>query len=113
MRSMHECRHCGNGVEDRFRYCPWCAVPQRTKLVEFFAPHPGVGGDRRKGLRVSRYFGTDERPPQFRFSIWEDEAAAAAVSLTADEAARLAAFVAPAVAQRRPLLEQLRESLHL
>jgi hypothetical protein len=110
---MHECRQCGNPVEDRFRYCPWCAVPQRTKLVEFFAPHPGVVGDRHKGLRVSRYFASDERPPQFRLSIWEDETAAAAVSVTDDEAARLAAFLAPAPAPRRPLIDQLRETLRL
>jgi hypothetical protein len=106
---MHECQQCGNGVEDRFRYCPWCATPQRTKLVEFFAPHPGLPGDRRKALRVSRYFGSDEQPPQFRLSIWHGDAAGAAISLTDQEAARLGAFVAPA-ASRKPLIEQLRSS---
>ena len=110
---MNECRHCGNGVEDSFRYCPWCATPQRTKLVEFFAPHPNVPGDRRKALRVSRYFGAEDEPRQYRFSIWQGDSADAAVSLTDQEAARLAAFVAPVPAPRRPLIEQLRESLRL
>ena len=110
MRDVRVCRHCGNGVEDRFRYCPWCAAPQRTKFVEFFAPHPGMPGDRRKALRVSRYFATDERPSQFRFSIWEHDRAEAAVSLTDEEALRLASFVNPPPG-RRPLIEQLRGSL--
>ena len=60
-------------LEDRFRYCPWCAAPQRRKLVEFFAPHPAVPGDVHKALRISQYFGDEETVPQFRFSIWSDE----------------------------------------
>ena len=108
---MHTCRHCGNGVEDRFRYCPWCAVPQRRKLVEFFAPHPEVPGDTSKALRVSRYFASDDTPPQVRFSIWDVDVAEAAVSVTEEEAARLADFLAPPA--RRPLLDQLRDSLRL
>ncbi|HEX7084199.1 MAG TPA: hypothetical protein VF186_08815 [Gaiellaceae bacterium] len=111
MRNVHACRGCQREVDDRFRYCPWCAAPQRTKLVEFFAPHPLVAQDAAKALRVSRYFPTEERPAQFRLSIWEGEGAAAAVSLDDAEAARLAGFLAPPA--RRPLLEQLRESLHL
>ena len=55
--NVRTCRACGNGLEDRFRYCPWCAAPQRRKLVEFFAPHPAVPGDAHKALRVTRYFG--------------------------------------------------------
>ena len=113
---VHTCRHCGNGVEDRFRFCPWCAVPQRSKLVEFFAPHPGVPGDAGKGLRVSRYFATEERPPQLRFSIWSGESADAAVSISEEEAARLAQFVAPpqqAPPPRRPLFDHLRDTLRL
>jgi hypothetical protein len=107
---VRRCRHCGNGVEDRFRFCPWCAAPQRTKFVEFFAPHPEMPGDRDKALRVSRYLDTEERPAQFRFSIWEHDRAEAVVSLSEEEAGRLAAFVRPPV-PRRPLLEQLREVL--
>ena len=38
---------------------------------------------------------SDERPPQLRFSIWSGDSADAAVSLTEEEAARLACFVAP------------------
>jgi hypothetical protein len=112
MTTVHECRQCGRAVADTFRYCPWCALPQRTKLVEFFGPHPDVPGDARKAMRLSRYFGSDDVPPQFRFSIWEDDAAAAAVSLTEEEAERLADFIAP-LPPRRPLLEQIRDSLHL
>jgi len=108
---MRRCRGCDREVEDRFRYCPWCATPQRTKLVEFFTPHPAVRQDAGKALRVSRYFATTGRPAQVRFSIWEGEGASAAVSLEDAEAERLAAFLAPPV--RRPLLEQLRETLHL
>jgi hypothetical protein len=108
---MRTCRLCGNGIEDRFRYCPWCAAPQRRKLVEFFAPHPEVGGDHAKALRVSRYLGDDETVPQVRFSIWNADRADAAVSLTEEEAARLTAFLAPP--PRRPLLEQLRDTLRL
>jgi hypothetical protein len=108
---VHTCRHCGNGVEDRFRYCPWCALPQRRKLVEFFAPHPEVPGDATKALRVSHYFASDEWPAQVRLSIWDTDVAEAAVSVSEDEAARLAQFLAPPA--RRPLLDQIRDSLRL
>ena len=108
---MRNCRHCGNGIEDRFRYCPWCALPQRRKLVEFFAPHPGVPGDEAKALRVSRYFGDAETVPQVRFSIWNVDSADAVVSLTEAETAKLAAFLAPP--PRRPLFDHLRETLRL
>jgi hypothetical protein len=110
---VHECRRCGHNVEDRFRYCPWCSTPQRTKFVEFFAPHPAVAGDSGKGLRVSRYLGDEARPAQVRVSIWSGDSADAAISLGDDEAARLSAFLAPPPAGRRPILDQLRESLHI
>ena len=106
------CRGCGNGVEDRFRYCPWCAAPQRRKLVEFFAPHPAVDADAQKALRVSRYFGDDETAPQVRFSIWSVDAAEAAVSLSPEEAERVAAFLTPPP-PRRQLIDQLRDTLRL
>jgi hypothetical protein len=111
MQAMRRCRGCEREVDDRFRYCPWCAAPQRTKLVEFFAPHGGVLQDAGKALRVSRYFAGCGRPAQVRFSIWEGEGATAAVSLDEAEADRLVSFLAPH--PRRPLLEQLRETLHL
>ncbi|HET7450710.1 MAG TPA: hypothetical protein VFJ78_08945 [Gaiellaceae bacterium] len=109
---MKTCRHCGNGVEDRFRFCPWCAAPQRRKLVEFFAPHPDVPGDAAKALRVSRYLGDESTAPQVRFSIWNVDSAEAAVSLSPDEAVRVAEFIAPPPPQRR-MLDQIRESLRL
>ena len=109
---MKRCRHCGNGVEDRYRYCPWCAAPQRRKLVEFFAPHPAVEGDAAKALRVSRYFGDDTTTPQVRFSIWNVDAAEAAVSLSPEEATRVAEFLRPQP-PRRVLLDQIRDSLRL
>ncbi len=108
---MKTCRQCGNGVEDRFRYCPWCAAPQRRKLVEFFAPHPEIERDAAKALRVSRYLGDDDTAPQVRFSIWNVDAAEAAVSLTDEEAARVAAFLAPPPQPRRQLFDQLRDTL--
>ena len=108
---VRTCRSCGNGVEDRFRFCPWCAAPQRRKLVEFFAPHPAVEADGAKALRVSRYFGDEEAPPQVRFSIWSVDRAEAAVSLSDEEAARVARFLRPPV--RRPLLDQLRDTLRM
>jgi hypothetical protein len=110
---VHACRHCGNGLEDRFRFCPWCAAPQRRKLVEFFAPHPAVPGDVHKALRISQYFGDDETVPQFRFSIWSAESADAAVSLTEDEAERVALFLTPPRRPRRALFDSLRETLRL
>jgi hypothetical protein len=111
--SMHPCAQCGNVVEDRFRYCPWCSFPQRLKLVEFFAPHPEIPRDRQKGLRVSRYFRTDDTPAQVRFSIWSGKVAAAAVSLSDGEASRLADFVAPRRRAPRTFVDQVRESLRL
>jgi hypothetical protein len=84
---MTQCGRCGCTVEASFRFCPWCAAPQRRKLVEFFRPHPSAAG---RALRVSRYYGDD---PQVRFSVWDDGVAQAAVSLEDDEACRLVAFL--------------------
>jgi hypothetical protein len=81
------CTGCGEEVEARFRFCPWCGATQRRKLVEFFWPHPNSPG---RALRVSRYFGDE---PQVRFSVWDDGIARAAVSLDEAEAQRLAEFV--------------------
>jgi hypothetical protein len=92
---LRDCTECGGPVEARFHYCPWCSSPQRRKLVQFFRPHPAVGDDSGKALRVSRYFGasTDER--HVRFSVWNESGEAeAAVSLDEEEAQRLAAFIA-------------------
>ena len=87
---MHACRHCGGSIGAAFRYCPWCAAPQRTKLVEFFA---GTGAETGKALRVSRYL--DEG--HVRFSVWDESGTAeAAVSVDDVEASRLASFLADA-----------------
>jgi hypothetical protein len=84
---MVGCTACGRQVERTFRFCPWCGVAQRRKLVEFFRPHENSPG---RALRVTRYLADD---PHVRFSVWEDGVARAAVSVTDDEAARLAAFL--------------------
>ena len=93
---MARCGHCGGSIEQRFRFCPWCAAPQRLKLVEFFRPHPGIEADRHKVLRVSRYLGGDPEE-HVRLSVWHESAeraeADAAVSLAGDEAGRLGRFL--------------------
>jgi zinc-ribbon domain len=98
-----QCKHCGAEIEATFRFCPWCAGPQRRKLVEFF---PGAEEDEHRALRVSRYL--LER--RVRFSVWDETGTArAAVSLDDDEASRLAAFLAPPRTPARPsLLDELR-----
>jgi hypothetical protein len=92
---MRVCAECGGELEAAYRFCPWCAAPQRSKLVEFFRPHPRDEG---KALRVSRYLTED---PHVRFSVWSSEGVAeAAVSLEEEEAARLASFLAAPEPQR-------------
>ena|SRR3712207_4885446 len=97
---MRTCAHCDGPVAPRFRFCPWCAAPQRLKIVDFFRPHPSIEGDRGKALRVSRYFGASAEERHVRFSVWDEEGAyvraEAAVSLDEAEAARLARFLADA-----------------
>jgi hypothetical protein len=81
-----DCPGCGGPVDRHFRFCPWCAVPQRRKLTDFFLGH----GNR--ALRVSRYLVPGER--QVRVSVWSDDGVAeAAVSLEDAEAERLARFL--------------------
>ena len=83
-------------MERRFRYCPWCASPLRSKLVEFFPAHPRDAG---KALRVSRYLDDD---PQVRFSVWDETGRVeSAVSVGEVEARRLARFLRPAAPHRR------------
>jgi hypothetical protein len=94
---MPACSACGSDVEARFRFCPWCGAAQRRKIVEFFLPHENSPG---RALRVTRYVADD---PHVRFSVWEDGVARAAVSLTDDEAARLASFLE----QTQPLEAQV------
>ena len=110
---MRGCAGCGGLVERDFRFCPWCAAPQRLKLVEFFRPHPSIESDQGKALRVSRYVGDSREESHVRFSVWDDTEvgakARAVVSLDDGEAHRLARFLAatgrPTVA--RPRLRSL------
>jgi hypothetical protein len=96
MPSVQSCAHCGGEVERRFRYCPWCAAPLRSKLVEFFPAHPRDAG---KALRVSRYLDDD---PQVRFSVWDQGGRVeSAVSVGLTEAQRLARFLRPPAQHRR------------
>lgn len=89
------CRQCGGSLEEAFRFCPWCAAPLRSKLVEFFHPHPLMESDAARALRVSRYLGPAAEERHVRFSVWNEEGEAeAAVSLDEGEALRLARFVA-------------------
>jgi len=94
---MAECPSCGRVTERRWRYCPWCAAPQRLKLVEFFRAHPLRASERGKALRVSRYLGETEDERHVRFSVWQERGerveAESAVSLDEDEAERLARFL--------------------
>ena len=84
---MHTCRQCGGTTGDDYRYCPWCAAPQRVKLVEFFA---GTGAEAGKALRVSRY----AEEGHVRFSVWDESGVAeAAVSIDEREAQRLSDFL--------------------
>jgi hypothetical protein len=87
---VQACRQCGGGVEERFRFCPWCAAPLRRKLVEFFPAHRRDAG---KALRVSRYLDED---PHVRFSVWDESGRVeAAVSIDELEAGRVARFLRP------------------
>jgi hypothetical protein len=63
------CRSCGQPIEREHRFCPWCAPPQRRKVVALFPAHPDVEASGR-GLRVSRYFDPADGPPHTRLSIY-------------------------------------------
>ena len=112
---MPECPSCGGRTEAAFRYCPWCAAPQRLKLVEFFRPHPLLEAETEKALRVSRYLGVDDSERQVRFSIWKDVGrdsaeAKAAVSLDDSEADRLARFLQTGSSAETSLLDEAETS---
>jgi len=86
--SMRACRGCGQQVDHRYRFCPWCATPLRRKLVEFFRAHAAT--DPGKALRVSRYL--DEG--HVRVTVWDEAGEArAAVSVDELEAQRIASFI--------------------
>jgi hypothetical protein len=87
-----DCPSCAELVESRHRYCPWCAAPLRSKLVEFFAPHPLIDG-RARALRVSRYLGGNPDERHTRLSIWDTDRAVSAISLDPGETRRLSRFL--------------------
>ena len=91
-------------MDGRYRFCPWCAAPLRSKLVEFFRPHPDVELDQGRALRVSRYLGVRSDERHVRFSVWdEDGTAEAVISRDELEADRLARFLLePAGRRHRP-----------
>jgi hypothetical protein len=87
------CRRCGQAIEREHRFCPWCAAPQRRKVVAVFPPHPEVNASGR-GLRVSRYFDPVDGPPHTRISIYgPDERIAGVVALDDDSTNDLARFL--------------------
>jgi hypothetical protein len=90
-----DCPSCAQPVESRHRYCPWCAAPLRSKLVEFFAPHPLIEG-RARALRVSRYLGGEPSQRHTRLSIWDTDRAVSAISLDPGETRRLGRFLTEA-----------------
>jgi hypothetical protein len=98
---MRHCPHCGGVVEASFRFCPWCATPQRRKLVEFFTAAPHIRSDRGKALRASAYL--DEPMRHLRLSVWlESGEAESAISLDPREATRLASFIEDAMGADLP-----------
>src|SRR4026208_2128371 len=100
---MRVCSECGGELEAAYRFCPWCAAPQRRKLVEFFLAHPRDAG---RALRVSRYLTED---PHVRFSVWSpDGVAEAGVAAEAEEADGLAAFLVGPTPRRESLTRVLR-----
>ena len=110
---MRECTVCNGEVEGAYRFCPWCAAPLRRKLVEFFVARPGLAADEGKALRVSRYLGPEDADRHVRFSVWDVSGRAeGAVSISDDEAARLARFLEPRAPRAQRLgLGTLLESL--
>lgn len=74
----------------------------RSKLVEFFHPHPAYEGEGGRALRVSRYLGGGEER-HVRLSIWDDDSTAESViPLEEAEAERLARFLLEPTARPRP-----------
>jgi hypothetical protein len=118
--AIRACSECGGPVERGFRFCPWCATPQRLKLVEFFRPHPLIREDRAQALRASWYLAPEESARHVRLSVWDERGdcarATAALSLDEHEALRLARFLeSPVRPKRQPatlrmLVRELRES---
>jgi predicted amidophosphoribosyltransferase len=67
---MRVCAECGGELEAAYRFCPWCAAPQRSKLVEFFRAHPrdgvaeaAVSLDELEAERLADFLAAPERRP--------------------------------------------------
>lgn len=109
---MHGCPGCGGRVEQAYRFCPWCAAPQRRKLVELFVGSERVDGPTVRGLRVSRYLDDGH----VRFSVWDGERVEAVVSIEEDDLPRLRRLLAAAPSpspERRSLLDRAAERVGL
>ena len=84
---MRMCRSCGREVDAHFRFCPDCGTPLRLKVVDHFRGVDELGDG---WLRVSVYL---TKPQHVRFSVWRGDRVQAAMSLSPEEAQRLAAFL--------------------
>lgn len=94
---MRSCARCSREVADGFRFCPYCGVAQRSKVVEYFRGHRSLdGGD----LRVSVYLG---EPRHVRLSVWREDRAESATSLDPAEAHRLGRFLLDVTPRRDSL----------
>jgi hypothetical protein len=111
------CLHCTSEVDGIFRFCPWCAAPLRSKLVEFFPAWDALERDEGKALRVSRYLAPEPEARHVRFSVWDATGTVeGAVSLGDAEAERLARFLLPPPQPQTTatsLVEQLRSRIGL
>ena len=86
------CPGCGTQVEDRFRFCPWCAAPQRRKRTACFLGHAELEDSAGRALRASRYLAGEAA--QTRISLWSaDGVAEAVLSLDDGETRRLGRFL--------------------
>jgi uncharacterized OB-fold protein len=112
------CRSCGAGLQPEFRFCPSCAAPTRSKLIEAFEGHRLIADSSVRTLRVSHYLGGSTSERHTRVSVWRNEGVVeAAISLDEDEVRRLAAFLecgqqAPRSGAVRRLLASARGRAH-
>ena len=113
------CPQCGLGQPPEHRFCASCGTRLPRELIpggspkvsRWFTSFPVSPGDAEAAaLRVTRYLEEFEletaegsvRVPSHhvRFSIWVDDRAAAAVSISDEEAAELASFLEAEVGDR-------------